>query len=146
MQRDTAKWLFIAALLGLAFFLWLRFDEIREFVAGIFPSTGMTEASREEQPAVPEAPEKVELKSLHPGPMPGEKVYTEEDIKRLNEQRELPARHPATYTNADLRKYHLRMPTGDIEKMRRELEWTEAPEMKKNVPEKKPTRPRSPSH
>lgn len=137
MQRDTAKWLLIAAILGVAFSLWLHFDEIKAFVENMFPASSAVDTASETQVPAPDAPEKVELKSLHPGPKPGEKVYTEEDIKRLNEQRELPARHPATYTNADLRKYHIRLPTGDIEKMRKELKWAEEPEQRQPAEKKK---------
>jgi len=144
MQRDTAKWLFIAALLGAAFLVWLHWNDLKRMVIQrALPAPVAVPAQEPPQldPVVTDAdPGTVEVKSLHPGPKPGEKVYTEEDIRQINDKNAQPARHPATYTNYDVRKYHIRRPTGDVEKMRNELKWVDEPEPKKT------TRSRNPSH
>jgi len=122
------KWLLIGVLLVAVFLLWIERDRVVATVLSFRSAETETEQSAMSG----------EVKSLHPGPRPGEKVYTEEDIRRLNEQQDLPARHPATYTNYDLKKYHRRAPTEDAEKIRNELKWASEPEPKRSPHPQKP--------
>lgn len=123
MSRNTLRWLFLAAFIAAASLLWLMRDRVIATALSfhsVAPETDLPAKSGE-------------IRSLHPEPKAGEKIYTNEDIRKCNAQQELPARHPATYTNYDLKKYHQHAPASDLEKIRNELKWVNEPEQKKGA-------------
>ncbi|HSA34285.1 MAG TPA: hypothetical protein P5077_11220 [bacterium] len=126
--------LVLAALAALAFAGWLAW----RWYHGVTPDKAVYEmmptgkgaeeaAPKEPSPEVPEAPVKVEIKSLAPAPTTNKDLYTEEEIERLREKRETPSKKKNAYTNADLQKYRTRPGTPDAQKVKKEIEWAEDP-------------------
>lgn len=123
--------LFAALLVG--YFLWIRGQFDSFLPEKLNPMTAGETKNAAAAPETPDAapPEKVEIKSIAPEPKKGEKVYTEEDIKKINEKIEKDSPKKNAFTNADLKKYKERPGKPDIEQARKDIQWAEEPAAKK---------------
>lgn len=126
------KWfliLFAAALA--AYFLWIKGHLGNALPEKLTPmiATETPDGAAAETPDAG-APEKVEIKSITPEPKKGEKIYTEEDIRKINEKALKASPRKNGYTNADLKKYKERPGKPETEKVKKEIKWAEDPEKK----------------
>jgi len=130
------KWfliLFAAALA--AYFLWIKGHIDQALPEKLVPMM----AKDKEAVTTPEIPDAAlaapvetpfKMNNVNPDLKAAGKVYTQEDIKKINEKIEQNSPKENVFTNADLKKYKERVGTPDTEKVKKEIKWAEEPAKK----------------
>jgi hypothetical protein len=130
------KWFiifFVAALIG--YFLWIKGhldSALPEKLVPMMAKEKSAGAGSETPDAAMPSPVETPfaMKNVNPDLKSTGKVYTAEDIKKINENIEKDSPKENTFTNADIKKYRERPGTPNAEKVKKEIEWAEEPAKK----------------
>ncbi|HOW52696.1 MAG TPA: hypothetical protein PLV42_11720 [bacterium] len=133
------KWIIILLVAFLAaYFLWIKGHIDQALPEKLVPMMAK-DTDGGAKPETPDAAAPVDtsfkMNNVNPDLKAAVKVYTADDVQKINEKTEKNSSQKNTFTNADLKKYKERPGRPDTEKVKKEIKWAEEPAPKKSSSE-----------